>query len=84
MGMKSSRAAFAMTIAVFICIASATSARAEGSEEFETSREPAADFELPIVPASRDCASGFGVPVWTDPTMRPIGVVCVASSPNAD
>ncbi len=77
-------ATVALAIAVVICIASATSVAAERSEEFEKSREPAADFELPIVPASRDCASGFGVPVWSDPTMRPIGVVCGATSPNSD
>jgi hypothetical protein len=75
---------FCAAFALFVCIGGATSAAAERSEEFETSLEPAADFEPPIVPASRDCASGFGVPVWRDPTMRPIGVVCVAASPNRD
>ena len=80
--MKVWRVAFLAAISISAWIAEVKDVHAGPPKDFEITSDSNPYFGQRIVQTSRDCASGFGVPVWKDPATRPIGVVCMPPTPD--
>ena len=65
--MKFSRFMFPSPMRLCVGIGVLTSAHAEDLANNENASDPDPSFSPRIVPSARDCAPGFGAPVWSGP-----------------